>query len=96
MAIKKVYIGSIGPFLYDDADLVDDPDGDFPGETQRAVLTDGTILKDPSGITGAFNIITDIQAGGAGGVGFQYKERTLTFTSGELTTLGAESGWNDV
>ena len=37
MAIKKVYIGSVGPFLFDDTDLVNDEDGDFPGATQKGV-----------------------------------------------------------
>lgn len=41
MAERKVYIGSVGPFLYDDAELVDDPDGDWAGETQEAFITDG-------------------------------------------------------
>lgn len=31
MAEKKVYIGTEGPYLYDDADLVSDADGDFTG-----------------------------------------------------------------
>lgn len=44
MATKKVYIGSVGPFLFDDTNLIDDPDGDFPGETQKALVTDGEVL----------------------------------------------------
>lgn len=32
MTERKVYIGSAGPFLYDDTDLVADEDGDFPGQ----------------------------------------------------------------
>ena len=43
MAKKKVYIGSVGPFVYDDANLINDPDGDFPGEFQRAITSDGSI-----------------------------------------------------
>jgi len=46
MAIKKVYIGSVGPFLFDDAAGVNDVDGDFAGQTQQAVLTDGAISAD--------------------------------------------------
>ena len=46
MAIKKVYIGSVGPFLFDDAAGVNDIDGDFAGQTQQAVLTDGAISAD--------------------------------------------------
>ncbi len=41
MAWRKLYIGDQGPFYYDDEVLVDDPDGDFPGETQHAILTAG-------------------------------------------------------
>lgn len=41
MAEKKAYVGSSGPFLFDDTELVDDPDGDFAAETQAAFLTDG-------------------------------------------------------
>ncbi len=39
MAIKKVYIGSVGPFLYDDANSIDDPD--FPAENYKGLITDG-------------------------------------------------------
>jgi len=46
MAIKKVYIGSVGPFLFDDAAGVNDVDGDFAGQAQQAVLTDGAISAD--------------------------------------------------
>lgn len=41
MAEKKIYIGSVGPYLFDDTDNVNDADGDFSGLTMRALLTDG-------------------------------------------------------
>ena len=44
MARKKVYIGSVGPYLYDDAKSIDDPDGDFAGEDNRALVTDGQLF----------------------------------------------------
>uniref|UniRef100_A0A6M3JRN0 Uncharacterized protein n=1 Tax=viral metagenome TaxID=1070528 RepID=A0A6M3JRN0_9ZZZZ len=44
MATKKVYFGSHGPFVFDDTALVDDPDGDFAGETVRGITTDGQLL----------------------------------------------------
>ena len=44
MAKKKYYIGSTGPFLYDDAKAIDDPDGDFAGENNRALVTDGQLI----------------------------------------------------
>lgn len=43
MAWRKVYYGTVGPFYYDDAVAVDDPDGDFPGVNQYAVVTDGSM-----------------------------------------------------
>lgn len=41
MAERKIYIGSEGPYLYDDTELIDDPDGDFSGESQYAARSDG-------------------------------------------------------
>jgi hypothetical protein len=42
MAERKIYIGSEGPYLFDDTELVDDPDGDFSGETQLAARSDSS------------------------------------------------------
>ena len=39
MAEQKIYIGSVGPFLFEDTDPIDDEDGDFSGETQQAMRT---------------------------------------------------------
>jgi len=44
MADQKIYIGSVGPLLYDDAALIDDADGDFPGEDYHALVTGGQLL----------------------------------------------------
>lgn len=44
MAEKKVYIGSIGPLLFDDVDLLDDVDGDFSGQTIIGAVTDSSIV----------------------------------------------------
>jgi|LGOV01.1.fsa_nt_gb hypothetical protein len=44
MALRKLYIGSVGPFLYDDADPIDDPDGDFAGEDYKGLVTNGQML----------------------------------------------------
>lgn len=41
MARKKYYIGSMGPYLYDDTDDINDAEGDFPGETRCSFRTDG-------------------------------------------------------
>lgn len=46
MAVKKVYIGSVGPFLFDDGNLINDPDGDFSGEYQKGLTTDASLLVD--------------------------------------------------
>ncbi len=43
MATKKYYIGSLGPFLFDDTANIDDPDGDFAGETLRSLTTNGQL-----------------------------------------------------
>ena len=43
MAIKTLYLGSEGPFKYDDTELLNDPDGLFSGMLQRAIVTDGVI-----------------------------------------------------
>jgi hypothetical protein len=43
MTLRKFYIGSHGPFLYDDDDDINDPDGDFSGETHGGIVTDGPV-----------------------------------------------------
>ena len=41
MAVRKVWLGSVGPYQYDDADLINDVDGDLTGETFAGVSTTG-------------------------------------------------------
>ena len=48
MARQKIYIGSVGPFLYDDADPVHDQDGDFAGEDFSALITGGQLIVEGS------------------------------------------------
>lgn len=113
MALRKLYIGTVGPFLYDDADLIDDEDGDFAGENYKGLVTNGQLIVeeaptdpshvmrkvdeyDPGGSDTDITVVTTIQAGGAGGVGFQYKTRDLTIDAGIIKTVGAESAWVDV
>ena len=43
MAIKKIYFGTVGPFEFDDAELIEDPDGDFAGEYSKGVTTNSQI-----------------------------------------------------
>ena len=113
MALRKVYIGSVGPFLYDDTDLIDDVDGDFAGEENRGLITNGQLIVEeaptkpghvlrqedayvPGGSDTDITVITSIQAGGAGAIGFQYKTRFLTIDAGIMKTVGTESAWVDV
>ena len=42
MAEKKLWIGSIGPLLYDDEDVITDENGN-PIDTQHALFTEGAI-----------------------------------------------------
>ena len=48
MAEKKFYIGTHGPYYYDDADSINDPDGDFSGLSRRGFATQGTIIAEES------------------------------------------------
>jgi len=43
VTVKKLYLGSVGPYLFDDAYLIDDPDDDWDGEYQRGITTDSEI-----------------------------------------------------
>jgi hypothetical protein len=40
MTERKIYIGSVGPFLFNDTDNLDDADGDFPGQKIVATVSD--------------------------------------------------------
>lgn len=51
MALKKVYFGSLGPFVYDDTVLVNDPDGDFAGEDHQSITTDGQMFIESTPVT---------------------------------------------
>ena len=41
MTERKVYMGSVGPYLYEDTDNLNDADGDFSGQKIAAGVTDG-------------------------------------------------------
>ena len=69
------------------------------GTTNEITVTDdgdGTVTLSGAGDDTDFTVVTAIQAGGAGGIGFQYKTRALTLNGGIISTVGAESGWNDI
>jgi hypothetical protein len=44
VAEKKVYLGSQGPYLFDDSDILDDPDGDFSGQAQIGIVSNSQIV----------------------------------------------------
>ncbi len=51
MAEQKVWVGSVGPFLYDDSDPYDDEDGDLAGKDYVGIATTGKMIAEtaPSG-----------------------------------------------
>jgi hypothetical protein len=79
---------------HDDTDAVHDDDFSTNGVMLRTGA--GAYDTEAGVASSTVTVITAIQAGGAGGIGFQYKDRTITITNGVVTAVGAESGWNDV
>ena len=86
MALKKVYLGSVGPFVYDDANPVNDPDGDFPGEDHKAITTNGQILVDQAPAADE-EVLRLVDLGG-GTAGFIIPTE-LTINGGVITIAGA-------
>ena len=78
MAEKKVYIGSMGPFLFDDTDPIDDQDGDFTGENHQGMITDAEVY--------ASNIDQDLSTGASP----EFENITINTTI-NTTILNAES-----
>lgn len=52
MTEKKVYLGSEGPFLFDTADDLDDPDGDWSGEKVAAIRAEQIQITGVPGSSG--------------------------------------------
>ncbi len=102
MALKTIRIGSmVDIFQYDDAAFDSAIETTAPIKAGTPIDPNDVVRRsDVLGVIGGsdtdFTVVTAIQAGGAGGIGFQYKTRALTLTSGTIETVGAESGWNDV
>ena len=85
MAIKKVYIGSIGPFLFDDTDTINDPDGDFAGEYQKAITTDGEVGTVAISIENAAEVLASLS--GEATASFDFNSQNLT-NVGTIDTTG--------
>lgn len=82
-------------------DVVDDLTDYFVGQSNEIEVVDdgdGTVTIRGAGenTTTSFAVVTGIQAGGAGAIGFQYRTRTITLSRGIITTVSAESSWNDI
>lgn len=82
----------IGPF--DDIVIYDD------AEYPLAVETDGDIsaanFLPSGGVSTTWTCLTQIQGGGAGLLGIQYKNRSITVLNGIITVVDAESAWVDI
>lgn len=96
MTIRKAYIGSLGPFYYDDAEAINDPDGDFAGENQRGLTTDGEASFNGGGAGGASGTVTVVTALRWNALVLEHKTRDLTISGGVVTAIGTESGWTTV
>jgi hypothetical protein len=44
MATKRVWLGSLGPHLYDDTEVVDDEDDIMTGYTREGIMVEGQVL----------------------------------------------------
>lgn len=85
MATKTYYIGSHGPFFFDDATET--------GENLVRTQDVGAAAGAGGGQTVAFQVVADMR-NNAGT--HEKKTRTLTFTNGILTNAGTESAWTPI
>jgi hypothetical protein len=64
MTERKLYIGTVGPFIYDDADLINDADGDFSGIYDAGLTTDGVMRQEGAPTIANDNVrLQDISVG---------------------------------
>ena len=49
MTVRRIYIGTQGPYDYDDEEYIDDRDGYFSGKLRKAFITDGQVDSELSG-----------------------------------------------
>ena len=111
MAVKKVWFGSVGPFLYNDEELIADSEGDLAGVARAALSTAGqlNVALEPTEDT---HVLRLADFGGSLGstiefvvltairwryyVGVvQYKTRTLSVVGGNIS-VSVESDWIDI
>lgn len=109
MARQKIYMGSIGPLLYDDTDPIDDQDGDFAGESRHAITTSGQMIVETAP-TQANEIARKEEVDAVLALGIAHslrvitnvrdnagsievKYKDVTIASGIVTAVSAESGW---
>jgi len=98
MAEKQyTYGGMNGPFFYDDADgpaFWTEGQGEVeevPTQPFHVVrLTDLSVPPGLTGYSGTITVVTNVQLNGAA---IEVKSRSVTYTDGIVTTMGAESGW---
>ena len=102
MVLRQIRVGSmVNVHQYDDVDYDSAVETDQPMKAGAPVDPNDVLrLADiPGVLVGSgtdFTVVTSIQAGGGGGVGFQYRTRDLTLDHGLITAVSAQSGWNDV
>jgi len=97
MARRKVYLGSFGPYFYDDEVPIVDPDGDFVGYNRSGILTDGPVIYSgggsTGGVSGTYTVVSDIR-NNSGTI--EKKTRTITIVRGHITSVSAESAWTAI
>lgn len=89
MAERKVWVGSSGPFLYDDTDLIDDEDGDLAGLSIASISTTGQmqVMTAPS-INGHVLRMEDV----TDAAHLTYEEGVLNLTAAGYATPPAVTG----
>lgn len=60
------------------------------------VVSDNFKVGSSVGQDGSVSFISSLEAGGLGYIGLRYKTRTITFSKGILTSIDAESLWNNL
>lgn len=98
MATKEIRVGSVGPFLYDDADFCGvETDGVLRASGTPTDPNDLVRLTDISSLAAGITVIFTVVSNMRLNVGVvEMKTKSLTFTNGVLTAAGAESAWTPI